>query len=122
MLRKEQVRPKSTEVTVTQHEVEDLPQKPKYSKDLDIGRIVIEEIPEEIKDLPNVHRIEKDATKSTEVTLTRHEVEDISTVKEGILKLGKLDVTWLELHVLASTNVGERTNADSTQKVIIEHV
>ena len=117
MLRKEQVRPKSTEVTVTQYEVED-----KYSKDLDIGRIVIEEIPEEIKDLPNVHRIEKDATKSTEVTLTRHEVEDISTVKEGILKLGKLDVTWLELHVLASTNVGERTNADSTQKVIIEHV
>jgi hypothetical protein len=122
MLRKEQVRPKSTEVTVTQHEVEDLPQKPKYSKDLDIGRIVIEEIPEEIKDLPNVHRIEKDATKSTEVTLTRHEVEDISTVKEGILKLGKLDVTCLELHVLESTNVGERTNADSTQKVIIEHV
>lgn len=117
MLRKEQVRPKSTEVTVTQHEVED-----KYSKDLDIGRIVIEEIPEEIKDLPNVHRIEKDATKSTEVTLTRHEVEDISTVKEGILKLGKLDVTCLELHVLESTNVGERTNADSTQKVIIEHV
>ncbi len=113
LLRKEQPRPKSTEMKVTQHEIEELPQKSNYRKDLDVGRIVIDEISEEKKDLPKSHRKKKVASKSTKDTLIGDEVKEIPTAKEDTVKVGKLDVTTVR------TNVGERTKTYEDHKVFI---
>lgn len=98
-------------------------QRPTCTKDLDVGRIVIEETSEETKHLPEVHRKEKVPSKSIEVTLTGHEVEEISREheKEAIVKVGKLDVTCLEKRALEFTNTAERTRTqmDGTYRVII---
>ena len=103
-------------VTVSRSDIarsEDM-EKPKYPKDLDIGRIVIEEIPVE-KDESLKHEIlPKDLkSKSTDVTVTRHEVEEYprTHVKEDVIKVGKLDVTDVEKTLVDSTPVAERVTA-----------
>ena len=114
VVRKDQMRPKSIEVSVTQHEVQPKPymeiEESRYCKDLDIGRIVIEETPEEKEEIPKREVSKKAQTrpKSIEVTATQHEVEEHPFVTEDVIKVGKLDVTHLEKKMVEAETVQER--------------
>ena len=74
-------------------------EKPKYRKDLDIGRIVIEEIPEK-EDIPERDLIEKKQVKRTRTdrTVSRRDVKEQPKkyVKEETVKVGKFDTTDLD--------------------------
>ena len=87
-------------------------ERPKYPKDLDVGRIVIEEIPEEKEEIPKreVPKKEQIRPKSIEVTATNHEVEEHpkTYVTEDVIKVGKLDVTHLEKEMVEAKTVQER--------------
>ena len=124
-LRRDKVRPRtdsaevsrkqvSTEkVTVSRREITraEETEKPKYLKDQDIGRIVIEEIPEKTE-VPksDVSRKVAEKPKSAEVTVKRHEVEEVPRmhVKEDVIKVGQLDVTDLEKAPVESRRLEER--------------
>ena len=93
----------------------------KHTKDLEIGRIVIQEIPEEEKDEQKFHRKEEVSTECMEVTLTRHEVDETHTVQKEIVNVGKLNVTCLEKHPMESTKREERPLADGIRKVILKN-
>ena len=111
ILRKQQIRPKSTEVTLTQHEVKTHREvRSGYAKGLDVGRIVVEDIPEERRDMPRAPKKQKARPKSIEVTLTGQEVEEIprECSKENVVKVGKLDVTDFEKQSWQSSTVQER--------------
>ena len=90
-------------------------EKPVYPKDLDIGRIVIEETPEDKDEIIKRGDFEKEHVrpKSTEVTVTKHEVEEHpkTYVTEDVIKVGKLDVTHLEKEIVEAKTVKERTKA-----------
>ena len=89
-------------------------EKPKYPKDLDIGRIVIEEIPAEKDETLKHDVLPKDVkSKRTDVTVTRHEVEEFprTFVEEDVIKVGKLDVTDVEKTLVESGRVGEKVAA-----------
>ena len=103
-------------VTVTRSDIartEDM-EEPEYPKDLDIRRIVIEEIPAERDETLKSQVTPKEAVKprSTDVTITRHEVEEFpkTLVKEDVIKVGKLDVTDVEKTLVESRRVGERVS------------
>ena len=74
-------------------------EKPKYPKDLDIGRIVIEEIPEEKEEMTKRDVVKRDEVKPRREDMeTRYEVEKIprKQVQEDMVKVGRLDVTDYE--------------------------
>ena len=86
---KQQLKPKSTEVTISQHKAEE-------ERDaLDVGRIVIKETPDEKKKAPTVQKKEIVKPKSIEVTVSDLEVEKNSTrrIIEDVVKVGKLEIT-----------------------------
>ena len=83
---------------------EDIPlmeetEKPRYPKDLDIGRIVIEETPEE-----KLEVLKRDVVKRDEVKPRREDMKSPyeaekfpgEQVKKEVIKVGKLDVTDYE--------------------------
>ena len=86
-----------------------------YPKSLDIGRIVIEETPEDKEEIlkRGDFEIEHVRPKSTDATVTKHEVEEHpkTYVTEDVIKVGKLDVTHLEKEVVEAKTVKERINA-----------
>jgi hypothetical protein len=84
-------------------------EKPKYPKDLDIGRIVIEEIPEEIPK-HKILRKEHGGPRSTGVTIAQHEVEEHpkTYLTEDVIKVGKLDVTHLEKEMVEAKTVQDK--------------
>ena len=86
-------------------------EKPRYPKDLDIGRIVIEEIPEEDK-VPEHEVVQKQRMRPrrTEMTATQREVEERpeAFVKREDVKVGKLDMSDMERTVIESEREGER--------------
>ena len=101
-------------------------EKPKYPKDLDVGRIVIEETPEDMQEIPKGDIVRQKARpRSTETTVTQRKVKEYpkSYSSEDIVKVGKLDVTHLEEDVIDKTKV-ERSirrfedNVDGTCKVL----
>ena len=102
------------------------PEKPTYPKDLDVGRIVIEETPEDMQEIPKRDIVRQNARpKSTETTVTQREVKEYpkSYVGEDIIKVGTLDVTHLEKDVTDKTKVEERVKTfgdkvDRTRKVL----
>ena len=73
-------------------------QRPMHPKDHYVGRIVIEEIPEEKKEKPQVYRKYEGKPRMTEVTATRDDVKDVSKTyqKEDVVKVGRLDIHGLE--------------------------
>jgi hypothetical protein len=74
-------------------------EKHRYPKDLDIGRIVIEEIPEEKEEVTKHDVLKRDEVKRRHEDMeTRYQVErgPKPQVKEEIIKVGKLDVTDYE--------------------------
>lgn len=86
-------------VTVSRQDIisSEEPQKAKYRKDLDIGRIVIEEIPEEKEKNPEYENIQKKQArpKTTDITASRrqHEVKERHEkyIKDDIAKLDSTD-------------------------------
>lgn len=107
---KPQLEPKRTEVTITQHkDEEERQERRKHVKALDVGRIVIEEIPDEKKKAPPVAKKENVRPKSVEITLPEQEVKEIPGRHiEDVVKVGKLDVTNFEKKSLKSSKVQER--------------
>lgn len=101
-------------VTVSRREITSAEEidKPTHPKELDIGRIVIEEIPEEQEERSKrvVSRKEEIEPRSTEVTVTRRDVEEVPRreSREDVIKVGKLDVTDLEKTPMESRRVEER--------------
>ena len=96
--KEEKVRPKSTGVTVTQHEAKK--KSSRYFRELDVGRIVIEEIPEYKREKQLVSTNVNVRPKSTEVVLTGQWFDEFSSkkLKEDVGKVGKLDITNFEKH------------------------
>ena len=101
-------------------------EQPKYPKDLDVGRIVIEKIPEEREETPKHERVRQQRRpKSTETTVTQREVKEYpkSYVSEDVIKVGKLDVTHVEKDVVEGTKLEQRIKTledrvDGTRKVL----
>ncbi|XP_028404537.1 trichohyalin-like [Dendronephthya gigantea] len=96
-----QQRVTAEKITVSREDMTQIEEteKPRYPKDLDIGRIVIEEAPEEKEEI-----LKRDVVRTDEVKPRR---EDMKTpyqaqkvpgvqVKEEVIKIGKLDVTDYE--------------------------
>ena len=109
---KPQLEPTLTEVTITQHKNEEERQeRRKHVKALDVGRIVIEEIPDEKRKAPPVAKKENVRPKSVEITLPEQEVKEIPRrdIIEDVVKVGKLDVTNFEKKSLKSSRVQERS-------------
>ena len=72
-------------------------ERPKYPKDLHVGRIVIEEIPEERETVASHDILKKDEVKPKHEDKP-YEVEKVprTQVKEEVVKVGRLDVTDYE--------------------------
>ena len=87
-------------------------EKPRYPKDIDVGRIVIEEIPEEREEIPKhkILRKEHGGPRSTGVTIAQHEVEEHpkTYVTEDVIKVGKLDVIHLEKEMVEAKTVQDK--------------
>ena len=70
------------------------PQKPTHRKDLDIGRIVIEEIPEEKDEIPEYENIQKKQArpKTADMTAARREVKERHThMRDDIAEFDSTD-------------------------------
>lgn len=74
----------------------------KHPKDVDIGRIVIEEIPEEKERAPT-----KKAPRDTQVTISRKEVKDVSKPRDETIRVGRLDLRDVEKEILESRKTKE---------------
>ena len=103
--KKEQIRPKSIEVTARQYEIEERAKT--YPEQREVGRLVIEELPEKIDKRPQKYPMRP---KSTEVTVTREQVSDASRPyeKEDIIKVGRLDIRELEKTEVEPRRIQER--------------
>jgi hypothetical protein len=111
------------EVTVSRRDIR-IPKEPKtstYRKDLDIGRIVIDEIPEEKEEIPESDIVQKELAraKRTDVTVSQRDVRERPKkyVKEDVVKVGKLDTTDLDRVTEESWRVEERAK---TQRETID--
>ena len=94
-----QVTTEKVTVTRTDGSRTDEIERRRHPKDYDVGRIVIEEIPEEKEEKPQVSRkIYEEKPRTTEVTVTMDDVKDVSKTyeKEDVVKVGRLDVHGLE--------------------------
>ena len=86
-------------------------EKPRYPKDLDIGRIVIEEIPEEKEEVAKHDIVHKDEVKPRRRDMeTCYEVKTVpkKKVKEDTIKIGRLDINDYHTTSLESEHVQER--------------
>lgn len=88
----------SEKITVSRRDMTRMEEteKPRYPKDLDIGRIVIDEIPDENEEVTQGDIVKRDEVKQRREKMeTRYEIEkdSKSQVKEETIKIGKLDVT-----------------------------
>ena len=93
-----QVTTEKVTVTRTDGSRTDEIERRRHPKDYDVGRIVIEEIPEEKEEKPQVYRKYEGKPRTTEVTVTMDDVKDVSKTyqKEDVVKVGRLDVHGLE--------------------------
>ena len=89
----------SEKITVSRRDVTraDKTEKLKYPMELDIGRIVIEEIPEKEGEMSKLEVSQKDKAKPRRVGLTvmQDKVEEVPRTygKEDVIKVGKSDKT-----------------------------
>ena len=102
-------------ITVSERDTARIEQteKRRYPKDFDIGRVVIEEAPEEKEEFPKRELTKKDRVrqKGTEVTVVQHEDYPKTCITEDTVKVGKLDVTHLEKSSVDAKAVEERIEA-----------
>ena len=96
-------------------------EKPRYPKHLDVGRIVIEEIPEEKKEVTKRDDFKRDEVKPRldKDTTTLYQVgkDTKQHVKEDVIEVGKLDITDYEKTQKESERVRERTTLEKEEKV-----
>lgn len=86
-------------------------ERPRYPRDQDFGRIVIEELPEGKTEKPrDMYRKFMEKPRTTELSLVRQDVRDISKLreKEDVMRVGKLDVCQLEERPVESRKKEER--------------
>ena len=87
-------------------------QKPQFRKDLDIGRIVIEEIPEEKEEEPERDIFQKEPARpmGTDMPVNQREVKELPKkyIKEDAVKVGKLATSDLDRVTGESRRVEER--------------
>ena len=116
----------SEKISVSRRDITRLEEteKPRYPKDLDIGRIVIEELPEE-KEVTQSELVHKDELKLREGMLdTCYAVKNIPKkyVREDV-KVGKLDITDYEVQrkdfEQTTTTRGEDFEKDSKVTLIL---
>ena len=87
-------------------------EKPRHPKDIDVGRIVIEELPEEKKQLTKRDVVKRDEVKPKRDDMeTRYEVQKVprKQVQEEVVKVGRLDITDYEKTYREPERVEERT-------------
>jgi hypothetical protein len=87
-------------------------EKPRYPKDIDVGRIVIEELPEEKEQLTKRDVVKRDEVKPKRDDMeTRYEVQKVprKQVQEEVVKVGRLDITDYEKTYREPERVEERT-------------
>ena len=106
-------------------------EKHEYPRELDIGRIIIEEIPDEKEEIPDEKeeiQKRKEIVKpgSTEMTVMR-EVKEVSRdrVTGDVVKVGKLDTTDTGKTPVESTRLEERVTSykervDGARKVLLK--
>jgi hypothetical protein len=85
-------------------------EKPRYPKDICVGRIVIEEIPEEKEEVTKPDVVKRDEVRPRhEEKETRYESEKVTgtRVKE-VIKVGRLDITDYEKIQKESKRVEQR--------------
>ncbi len=101
----------SDKITITKYDIakHEETERRKHPKDVDIGRIVIEEIPGE-KELGPTK--DQGQPRDTQVAITRKEVKDIPKAREETIKVGKLDLRDVEKEVVES---------EKTQGSLITH-
>ena len=86
-------------------------EKPRYPKHLDVGRIVIEETPEEKEELIRRDVIKRDEVKQRHKdTDERYEVERRRRPqrREDVVKVGRMDVTDYQERTVESETMKER--------------
>ena len=105
----------SDKIIITKYDIpkQEETQRRKHPKDVDVGRIVVEEIAGE-KELGPTK--EQEQLRDTPVTITRKEVKDIPKPQEESIKVGKLDLRDLEKEVIATSKT-EGTLITSTERV-----
>ena len=89
-------------------------EKQRYPKSLDVGRIVIEETPEEKEPLRKRDVLRRDEVKETcEEIETHHQNGRIATteLEKDIVKVGRLDVTDYEKTFTESERVDKRVTS-----------
>ncbi len=91
-------------------------EKPRHPKDIDVGRIVIEELPEELPEekeqLTKRDVVRRDEVKTKRDDMeTRYEVQKVprKQVQEEVVKVGRLDITDDEKTYREQERVEERT-------------
>ena len=87
-------------------------ERPRYLREQEVGRIVIEEVPEEKEERPrDIYRKYVEKPRTTEVTVTREDVSDVCKPyeKEDVVKVGKLDVHELDKTPMESRRVEEKS-------------
>ena len=104
----------SEKITISRRDVthiEETEKPTRYPKDFDIGRIVIEETPEENKELTkrDVHKTDKMKTKHEDTKTYQVRRDPKPQVKEDVVKVGRLDITDYEKISRDSERVEERT-------------
>ena len=91
-------------------------EKPKYTKDFDIGRIVIEEIPEETVEVTRRDIVKKDEVEPRRADKeTRYEIEQAprTRAKDEVVKVGRLDITDYEKTQKESEKLEQRKTTDT---------
>ena len=109
----------SDKISITKYDVtkQEETESRKYPKDVDIGRIVIEEIPDE-QELGPTRELDK--PRDTQVAMTRKEVKDISKPRETSISVGKLDLRDVEKEVVESSKK-EKTIKTQTERLDYRH-
>jgi hypothetical protein len=86
-------------------------EKPRYPKDIDVGRIVIEELPEEKEEVTKREAVKRDEVKPKHEDLETHyavEKAPRKQVQEDVVKVGRLDITDYEKTPSEQERVEER--------------
>jgi hypothetical protein len=86
-------------------------EKPRYPKDIDVGRIVIEEIPEE-KEVTKRDVIKREEVKPRHEDMeTHYQVEKVPgrQAHEDVVKVGRLDMTEYEKPQREPESIKDRT-------------
>lgn len=111
----------SDKIAITTYDItqQEETEKRKYPRDVDIGRIVIEETPGGKELAPTTDR---EKPRDTQVTITRKEVKDIPKSGKGeqAIKVGKLDLRDVEKEVVESRKM-EGTLVTHTERVAKSH-